>query len=277
MNSNITVYGFCLVLVIAGTAFWSYTMQIDEAETARTHAKQQLASAEEGVKLARGWYSARKEALALITAGNIIEEQNEQIRAEVNTLLKRRQELAKAFLSAIERARDEMIGKEIPEMVLASGTKLEKARIQSVDPDMAVILHSGGISKVSTALLPAVLLDRFRFGYLPEGVGDPTYNGTSPTLASAAPVVGGTTDPMPASTQASDSLVRLGMDQNVALPDKTKKKTIIPKRDPARIKVDGDPALWKSVQRTSVGRAYIPGQGWLRIGPNGPIPGSARN
>jgi hypothetical protein len=67
------------------------------------------------------------------------------------------------------------------------------------------------------------------------------------------------------------------MDQNVALPDKTKKKTIIPKRDPARIKVDGDPALWKSVQRTSVGRAYIPGQGWLRIGPNGPIPGSARN
>ncbi|HYF34218.1 MAG TPA: hypothetical protein VD994_02920, partial [Prosthecobacter sp.] len=37
--------------------------------------------------------------------------------------------------------------------------------------------------------------------------------------------------------------------------------------DPAQ----GDPGLWPLVTKKSLGRAFIPGKGWLQIGPRGPI------
>lgn len=276
MNTNIIVYAVCLVLVVTGASFWSYTMEIDEAEKDRVLARQQLAAAEDGVKMARGWLAARKEALALITAAGIIEQQNEAIRAELAIHQNKRLEVARSFITAIERGRGELIGTQIQEISLANGTRLHSARLQSIDPETAVILHSGGISKISTALLPDVVLDRFRFGYMPGGVGvDPTASiSTSSTTSTAVPASSMSYN---GSTSASDSLVRLGMDANITARTKgTQKKIMTTQRDPERVKIEGDPALWKSVERTSIGRAYVPGQGWLRIGSDGPIPGSAR-
>jgi hypothetical protein len=96
---------------------------------------------------------------------------------------------------------------------------------------------------------------------------------TEPSFAGGMPPAA----PIKTGTSASDTLVRLGMDSNVSAKDAGRKRVAPPApRDPERIKREGDPALWKSVERTSIGRAYIPGQGWLKVGADGPIPGSAR-
>jgi hypothetical protein len=275
MNANITVYAFCLVLVIAGSSFWSYTMKIDDAEKERVLAVQQLAAAEQGVKQAKAWLAARREALALMTAAGILEQKNDVLRAEVAIQRQKRLEIAKNFISAIERGRSDFLGTLIHDITLANGAHLRQARLQAADSETAVLVHSGGISKVSTALLPEVVLDRFRFGYLPAGVGSSPLEPSTPSRKTIDYTLAPRSTKL--ATTASDSLARLGMDANVAAIQKNKKtKAAVPQSDPQRIKTEGDAALWKSVQRTSIGRAYIPGQGWLKIGEDGPIPGTGR-
>jgi hypothetical protein len=275
MNANITVYAFCLLLVIAGSSFWSYTMKIDDAEKERALAAQQLAASGEAVKQAKAWLAARREALALITAAGILEQKNEALRTEVAIHRQKRLEIAKNFISAIERGRSDFLGTMIHDLALANGVRLRQARIQAADSETAVLVHSGGITKVSTALLPEVILDRFRFGYLPGGVST-SASASSPETAHTIHATSAL-QTSKLGTTASDSLARLGMDSNVAAIQKNKKaKAALQSSDPERIKIEGDPALWKSVKRTSIGRAYVPGQGWLKIGVNGPIPGTGR-
>jgi hypothetical protein len=273
MDGKIIVYGICLVIIAAAASLWSYTMGIDEAEKERALARHQLAAAQEGVRAAEAWIHARKEAMALITAGGILEKENQVLRDQVAVLRQRQNELKGLFASAIQRAREQITSLVIPEVTLSNGVVLREVRVQSADPELAVLLHSGGVSKVSTAILPADMLDRFRFGSFPGQVKaeasltGPSMSGDPASAVSVKP-----------GTSASDSVVRLGLDGAVSAKDAGKKRAIQPiaPRDPERVKREGDPALWKSVERTSVGRAYIPGQGWLRVGADGPIPGSAR-
>lgn len=271
MDAKIIVYGICLVLIAAGASLWSYTMGIDDAEKELALARHQLAAAQDGVRNAQGWIHARKEALALITAGGILEKENQVLRDQVGGLRQKLNELSGLIGTTIQRGRDQILGEVIPELSLSNGVVLRQVRIQSADPELTVLLHSGGVSKVSTAILPSDMLDRFRFGTVPGQVGgaasttDASFSGGP----SAAPIKTG--------TSASDSLVRLGMGDGTSMKVAGRKKPVpVAPRDPERIKREGDPALWKSVERTSIGRAYIPGQGWLRVGADGPIPGSAR-
>lgn len=278
MDGKIIVYGFCLLFIIAGTTFWTYTMDIDEAQKDVVLARQQAVAIEDSIKQSHGWMAARKEAAAFISAASIIEQQNETLRTEVNAIKQQRSDLAKAFIASIERAREETLGKVMPEITLATGTTLKQASIQSVDPEITVFQHSEGVSKVPTTILPSTLLDRLRFGYKPDGIG------VGPSVVdqvSGGPAASYTVAPARSltssiSTAASDSLTRLGMNSSISTRDGKKKKALPAPRDPNRIKIEGDPALWKSVERSSIGRAYIPGQGWLKVGADGPIPGSAR-
>lgn len=273
MDGKIIVYGICLVIIAAAASLWSYTMGIDDAEKELALARHELSAAQEGVRTAEAWIHARKEAMALITAGGILEKENQVLRDQVAGLRLRLNELQGLFATAVQRAREQITRVVLPEVTLSNGVLLREVRIQSADPELVVLLHSGGVSKVSTAVLPADMLDRFRFGSFPGQVsGEASLTGVamSGEPASAASAKPG--------TSASDSLVRLGLDGAVSAKDAGRKKTMpsFTPRDPERVKREGDPALWKSVERTSVGRAYIPGQGWLRVGADGPIPGSAR-
>jgi hypothetical protein len=271
MDAKIIVYGICLVFIVAGSSLWSYTMGIDDAEKELALARHQLAVAQEGVRNAQAWIQARKEALALITAGGILEKENQVLRDQVGGLQQKLNELNGLFGTTIQRGRDQIMGVVIPEVSLSNGVVLRQVRIQSADSELAVLLHSGGVSKVSTAILPADMLDRFRFGTVPGQAGG------AASTAEPAFSSGPTAAPIKTGTSASDSLVRLGMGDGTSTKDAGRRKPApAAPRDPARIKREGDPALWKSVERTSIGRAYIPGQGWLRVGADGPIPGSAR-
>lgn len=258
-----------------------YTTDVDEAQKEFILAQQQMGQIEDSVKKEQISFAHRKEAVAIITAANIIERDNNQLREETRKIKDNRDNLAKAFTSTIQRVREESIGMIIPEIPLATGNTLKNAKLQAVDENLTVIQHSEGVSKVPTTTLPASLLDRFRFGYVPGGVGavpseeieikesetprkDPktSMNFTPPSTANMR-------------TSASDSLVRLGEGGPAAV---IKKNALNKSRPDSRLSsTEGDPALWKSVQRHSIGRAYVPGQGWLKIGPRGPIPGSGRN
>jgi len=272
MDAKIIVYGFCLVAIVSGSFFWRYAMEIDDAQKDVDQARADLAQIEGGIKQTQAWMAARKEAAALIMAASVLDRENEPLRAEVQALQQKRMEVAKLFLASIERAREETTGRILPELTMATGTTFKEVKILSVDAEIATLHHTGGVSKVPTTILPSNLLDRLRYGYNPAGLG------VGPSVFERPPptTLGTTSSPTTStlSTAASDSLVRLGMNSDSS--SNSKKKTSPSKyRDPNRVKIEGDPALWKSVERTSIGRAYIPGQGWLRVGADGPIPGSA--
>ena len=273
MDGKIIVYGFCLVALIAGSAFWRYAMEVDDAQKDVDLAREQQRTVEDGIKQTKAWLAARREASALILAAGVIERNNEPLRDEVRALQQKRMDIAKLFVTSIERAREETIGMVVPELTLATGTTFKEAKILSVDSEIATLHHTGGVSKVPTTILPTRLLDRLRFGYNPAGLGvGPPVIERSPTILSGSSSSSNTST---MSTAASDALVRLGMNSESTSKDAKKKPALARPRDPNRVKIEGDPALWKSVERTSIGRAYIPGQGWLKIGADGPIPGSA--
>lgn len=270
MDAKIIVYGFCLVAIISGSFFWRYAMEIDDAQKDVDLAKEQQRAVEDGIKQTKAWMAARKEASALILAAGVLERENEPLREEVRALQQKRMDVAKLFVASIERAREETTGMILPELTLATGTTYKEVKILSVDSEIATLHHTGGVSKVPTTILPSSLLDRLRFGYNPAGLG------VGPPIVERSPAIpSGSTTTRNMSTAASDSLVRLGMSSESIPKDSKKKPELARPRDPNRIKIEGDPSLWKSVERTSIGRAYIPGQGWLKIGADGPIPGSA--
>lgn len=277
MDGKIIVYGFCLAALIAGSSFWAYTMEMDDAQKDVVLARQQLVVVEESIKQTKAWMAARKEAAALIAAGQIIEQENQKLRTEIELIKQDRSNLANAFLNSIQRAREESLGVVIPEIILTTGTTLKQAKIQSISSDITIFQHSQGVSKVPSTTLPDSLLDRFKFGYSPGGVSSDALAMEENLEISS---FGSSSRPPPTariSTATSDSVARLGMNDAIdSIADKKKKARPAP-RDPNRIKIYGDPALWKNVERSSIGRAYIPGQGWLRVGRDGPIPGSARN
>lgn len=281
MDGKIVVYIIFLFVIMGGVMGIFYTTDVDEAQKEFILAQQQVGQIEDAVKKEQVSLAQRKEAAAIITAAHIIERENNQLREETRKIKDNRDNLAKAFTSTIQRVREESIGMIVPEIPLATGNTLKNAKLQAVDENLTVIQHSEGVSKVPTTTLPASLLDRFRFGYVPGGVGAVTTEEIeikeSETPRKDPKTSMNFTPPSTANmrTSASDSLVRLGEGGPAEV---IKKNSINKSRPDARMSAtEGDPALWKSVQRHSIGRAYIPGQGWLKIGPRGPIPGSGRN
>lgn len=278
MEFKIIVFSFCLLLIVSVTSFWTYTMDLDEAHQEVRLARQELEAVQLGLQTAKDWLHARKEAIAFMTAAAIIDHQNHEMRLVLEKENQNQQNVAKTFLAAIERARRETLGVIMAELHLTNGLIFRQARLQSMDPELTVISHEDGVSKVKTSALPESLLDKLRLGFKPENAD------ASPEAISRVPAIAlisqaeksltGSVD-----TSASDSLARLGLkdDGKAPSPPPSDGRLVRPlKRDPYRIRIDGDPALWQNVEKTSVGRAYIRGQGWLRIGKDGPIPGTGR-
>ncbi len=277
MDGKFVIYIVFFLCIIGGISGFLYTTDVDEAQKEFILTQQQLSQIEEAAKQARISHDLRKEAAAIITAAHIIDRDNEIIRTETRTLEKKRDDLAKAFVGTIQRVREDSVGLILPEIPLTTGSTLKNAKIQAVDEDLTLIQHSEGVSKIPTNTLPNSLLDRFRFGYAPGGVR--VIIETAPETPSVKQPNSGASNNSTSDfrTGTSDSVARLGGDG----PSEKLKKPVPAQKnassDPKLMAIEGNPALWKSVERQSIGRAYIPGQGWLKIGTKGPIPGSGRH
>lgn len=256
MDAKIIIYGFCLVAIIAGASFWSYTMGIDEAQKDVFSARQQLAVAEDSIKQAKAWLSARKEAAALISAAAIIEKDNEALRGEIAAVRSKRRDVAKVFVSTIERGRNEFVGITLPELTLSTGAKFRNAKIQSLDSEITVLQHSEGVSKVSTTELPAEIQDRLRYGFNPGGLGV-SGNESKSTSSNS-------------SSSASDRIVRLGMSSAPVVSPGGESAPPAPATYGS-----SEPVTTASApvagQKESLGRVYVPGKGWQRVGAGGTV------
>lgn len=271
MDGKVVVYAIFLAVIMAAIGGFFYTIDVDEAQKELILTRQQLSQTEESLKTAKAGLELRKEAAAIITAAHIIERDNETLRNEIRDEKKKRDDLSKVFLNTIERVREDSVGLVLPEVNLTTGTVFKNAKIQSLDSEITVFQHSQGVSKVPTSTLPDSLQDRFRFGYIQRGDVVPD------SVPEIPPVQGAPTGKSSSAsfrTTASDSLVRLGAEGGPKQP--IKKATVLRSSNSNLVNIEGDPGLWNSVERQSIGRAYIPGQGWLKIGAKGPIPGSGR-
>jgi hypothetical protein len=283
MDGKIIIYALFILSVLGGVAGILYTTDVDEAQKDLILTRQQLGQAEESLKQANEVFAQRKEAVAIITAAHIIDHDNETLRTEISGLQKKREEMNRTFAATIQRVRETSVGLVLPEICLTTGNTLRNAKIQALNHDLTVIQHTDGVSKVPTESLPNTLLDRFRFSNAPARPGAPIETvPDKPTLRQ--PETKPNQSPGPRSSESysfpsntSDAIARLGeggpaksaQAAPAAVPNPTS-------NDPRTMEIEGDPALWQSVERQSVGRAYIPGQGWLKIGSKGPIPGSGR-
>jgi hypothetical protein len=274
MDGKFIVYALCLIGLLGGVTGFYYTVDVDEAQKEFILTQQELGNTQESIKGAQKLTEIRKETAALITAAHIIESENETIRSEAKKLSDSRDNEARAFLSAIQKVRNATVGMTFPIITLANGTILKNAKIQAVDENLTVIQHSEGVSKIATEILSAELQDRLRFGFIPGGAGSTTnessteYNPNKRSSQSSY-----SPRPKEIRSDASDALVRSGVFQIENKPaDPKSQASVSSNRNDA--KTNGDPTLWNGVERYSIGRAYVPGQGWLKIGSKEPIPGS---
>ena len=276
MDGKIIVYAVALLALLGGLTGFYYTIDVDEAQKEFILTQQELGNIQEHIKDAQKLTEIRKEAAALITAARIIESENETIRQEAKKLSEARDNEARAFLSAIQKVRESTIGMVFPSIQLANSTVLKNAKIQALDENLSVIQHSEGVSKIATEILSAELQDRLRFGFIPGGAGSAT-NESSTIYNPNKKSNQGSYSPRPQEIRSdtSDSLVRSGAVQLQNKPAYPKSRpSVSSNRDD--VKINGDPSLWIGVERHSIGRAYVQGQGWLKVGSKGPIPGSGR-
>ncbi len=276
MDGKIIVYAVALLALLGGLTGFYYTIDVDEAQKEFILTQQELGNIQESIKGAQKLTEIRKEAAALITAARIIESENETIRQEAKKLSEARDNEARAFLSAIQKVRESTIGMVFPSIQLANGTLLKNAKIQAIDENLTVIQHSEGVSKIATEILASEIQDRLRFGFIPGGAGSATnessteYNRNQKSGQSSY-----TPRSNNISSETSDVLVRSGSTHLQNQPAKPRAQTSV-SSSREDVKINGDPSLWSGVERHSIGRAYVPGQGWLKIGSKGPIPGSGR-
>ena len=278
MDGKIIVYAFALIALFGGVTGFYYTIDVDEAEKDFILTQQELGSVEESIKSAQKLTDLRKETAALISAARIIEAENETIRQEALKLSNSRDNANKAFMSAIQKVRDATVGMTFPSIHLSNGTVLKSAKIQALDESLTVIQHSEGVSKVPTEVLSTELHDRLRYGFIPGGAGSASTEAATDYTPSKK-INQSSLSPLQnhGKTDVSDSLVRLGANAQLNKTAEKKSTTSTATYNPNDAKVNGDPSLWNGVDRFSIGRAYVPGQGWLKIGPKGPIPGTGRN
>lgn len=285
MDGKIFVYLVCLAGIIGLIVFVNFSNAIDEGTQQLALTQQQVDSMSGTIRSQKELLELRKEVTALLTVCNIMTRDVDAIRNEIRVLRESETSLRRAFEQAVIQVRTDTIGKVFPTVPLANGVTLKNARVQSFDADILTILHSEGVSKIPAESLPPDLQDRLRFGIKP-GNSAATYQqpserysasslstGSFTSTANSAPVV---------NTSVSDGLLRMMAQQGGSTESsdkkdgKDKKTKGTTRSNKAVVSETGDAGLWKSVTRESLGRAYIPGQGWLEVGPNGPIPGTGR-
>jgi hypothetical protein len=230
-----------------------YTTQVDIVRGEHRELTSQVAEMTKAVQASRDLLVQHQELAPYLVAAAQAQTEVDAARdrlAGIKGEIERAQSL---FAVLVRRARTEAPGTSIPDMRLRSGQLLRNAKIMRIDGGTLTIAHDGGVTSLTDDQLSDDL--RLRFGYsfnLPNHL-------------------------FPADTQ----VVKSRAIPEVVIPAPSSSTESKSARQPAthsgtnRYR-DGDPALWNGVTRQELGRAYIPGQGWLKVGPRGPIPKSSR-
>lgn len=266
MEGKLFVYLLALAGIIGVTYFVYFTNEVDEAQAELTQLTANIENHREAVKNNASLLEMKKEVAAWLKATAVVEAEIAKLRKQLSAVQEEEQALALQFSTVILRNRNQTVGMTFPELKLANGLVLRNARIQNVEDDGLRVQHSTGLMKIGHSDLPEDLKDRLRYPDASKGfIPGATAKIKAGTAAKAAPRNSGF-----ANTSVSDNARLGGLSSDSTGSQKSK-----PPGRPVNT-TQGDPNLWKSVTRQGLGRAYIPGQGWLEVGPNGPIPGTGR-
>ncbi|HCN76694.1 MAG TPA: hypothetical protein DIT13_05810 [Verrucomicrobiales bacterium] len=249
METKFFVYLGAFLLVFGVIYGVHYTTVVDDARKDHQAATDQLQEIRGVLQKSRDELGKKQGIIPYLTAARKVQDEIDELRAQVGTVKSEIDKTQSLFASLIKRVRSEAPGTAIPQIHLQNGTLLKGAKIVRLEGRNLTIAHDGGVANITASELSDDLQYRFGFSISLPGL---TFDDGERKPA-AIPLV-----TIPSSgTEAPE-------------PKKARAPTP-PQSSMSRYK-DGDPNLWNSVTKQELGMVYIPGQGWLRVGPKGPIP-----
>ncbi len=256
MEIRFLFYFAAFVAVILTFYGVNYTTEIDELRQEHTAMLSQSEELAKALNIQKQRLTRKQEIIPYMVAATKMEEEAAEWRKKAAQIKEEINRTEALFVALVKRTRTDAPGMIIPEMHLANGQHLKGAKIVRLEGHTLTLAHEGGITNVHSDDLPADL--RGKFGYaldLPglNFAGEVDRSSGKPGFVTIPAGNGSATDSKksgrPLGSQPTSSADRYRT---------------------------GDPGLWNQVTREELGRAYIPGQGWLQVGPNGPIPKAGR-
>lgn len=191
-----------LLIALMGVGYGIYhTTEIDDANKELIAVTEQISSLESLIQKQKVYIEVRGEAVAQLTALNIMQKDAAALRKEILDLRVGEEQARRDFEQAIENSRNNAAGLVLNDPILPNGIRLRNARVEKVDKDVTTISHSEGISKFTPDMLPLELKERFRFG-MP--IGGPTETVASSTATSSVPTT--TVSSLPVAASKTDLL-----------------------------------------------------------------------
>ncbi len=230
-----------------------YTTQVDLVRGEHRDLTAQVAEMTKTVQASRELLAQHNELAPYLVAAAQAQTEVDAARDRLAGIKGEVERTQSLFALLVRRARTEAPGTTYSEMQLRSGQRLRNAKIMRIDGGTLTVAHDGGVTTLTDDELSDEL--RFRFGY--------SFDLPTDLFPSNSEVV--KSKPIPE--------VIIPATPGEATSPSTRQPTNASRGNRYR---DGDPGLWNGVTRQHLGRAYIPGQGWLKVGPSGPIPKSPR-
>lgn len=232
-----------------------YTTQVDLVRGEHRDLTAQVAEMAKAVQASRELLERHQELAPYLVAAAQAQAEVDAARDRLAGIKGEVERTQGLFAALVRRARTEAPGTTYSELQLNSGQRLRNAKIMRIDGVTLTVAHDGGVTSLDADDLPDAL--RFRLGYefdLPSGFF-PRSDSTQVVKSKPIPEV------------------LIPVTPSEAKPSKAQQPAASFRANRYR---DGDPGLWPGVTRQELGRAYIPGQGWLKVGPRGPIPKGPR-
>jgi chromosome segregation ATPase len=160
---------FALIACFAGGL--SYFLEIDskrhdlaEAQTLLNNVRSSLETKRAGVDSSRSKLQSLREQIESHTT---LTDAKQSLAAQIATLEIQEADLLKEFVNAVQKVRASSAGLQWADVTLGSGQVLTGVTIQKVSDTDVSLTHSGGVSKIPVAELPADLKERFRYNMVP--------------------------------------------------------------------------------------------------------------
>jgi hypothetical protein len=160
---------FALIACFAGGL--SYYLEIDskrhdldEAQTLLTNTKGALETKRVNLDSARAKLQTLKEQ---IDHHQSLSDAKQNLTTAITSLETQRTDVTREFITAVEKVRAGSAGIGWPDVRLVGGQVLQGVTIQRVTDTDVSFSHSGGVTKVAVADLPADIKARFRYGMIP--------------------------------------------------------------------------------------------------------------
>lgn len=229
-----------------------YTTQVDLAKSENATVKEQMGGIASALAKAQDGIRRKQELMPYIAAAQKVQEELTDLHRQLAATKTETSKIQGLFATLVKRVRTEAPGTTIEEIRTQSGKMLKNVKILRLEGRDMSIAHDGGVTTLSASDLPEDL--QFRFGY---NLAIPGVEFTTP-------------ETMPGHKPIREVVIPPPTMGSAAAP-KPKAVNTKPQTQEDRLR-DGDPGLWNQVTKRELGMVYIPGQGWLRVGPKGPIP-----